>query len=130
MNDGSGSHVTQVGSQPTAAANCPWLPIPNSFPIPRLWPPGFNDYNLVPTKTALNNFCDAVTQFANNLKDAILSPIKDGIWAAFNPNRFPCGRTALSPEDPGHGLDGLMQTGVSIFYGSDKDQNGAGTTWD
>ncbi|HEX3732943.1 MAG TPA: hypothetical protein VHU91_08495, partial [Mycobacteriales bacterium] len=130
VNDGSGSHVKQVGSQSTAAANCPLLPIPDSIPIPRLWPPGFTSYSLAEVKTGLNNFCDAVDQFANDLKNAILSPIKDGIWAAFNPNRLPCGRTALSPEDPGHGLDGLMQTGVSIFYGKDKGQNAAGTTWD
>ena len=72
----SGSHVKQVGGTATASAGCPIMPIPDSidFSIPFIT---HVHWDFTSFKRSLNNFCDAVGNFASNLWDAVTGAIKD-----------------------------------------------------
>ncbi|PZS09007.1 MAG: hypothetical protein DLM55_07430 [Acidimicrobiales bacterium] len=127
LNAGSVSEHSNklVGGSSLAAAGCPFIPLPDTAPNP------FGDnIDLKPFKQSLNNFCDALGNFAKNLKDHIPQGIKDGLKSAFNQNRF-CfsSRVALSPEDPNQGLNSLMTRGVGFLFGSDKGNSTSPTTW-
>ncbi len=114
-----------VGSSATASAGCPFIPLPDTVPLPFA-----DDIDLRPFKQSLNNFCDAVGNVASNLADAVTQRIKDGIWSAFHTNRFCFGsRVALSPEDPDQGINSLMTRGVGFVFGVDKVETGTTTTW-
>lgn len=84
----------------------------------------------VGVRDELDEFCDTINAFVQKIKDNIVAPIVDGIWAAFHQNRFCKWRTELEPEDPNGGLNSLMTRGVSFLVGADPDKSTEVTTWE